>query len=82
MRGNRDGGCDGRDSRRMNDCCDGRNSGRMNDCGCEEEHNHDHDDCGCSANNRESCEVPGMIPPPWQEYPAFPRRDRNDGCNG
>lgn len=30
---------------------------------------------------RECCDVPGMIPSPWQEYPKFPRRDNGEECD-
>lgn len=28
------------------------------------------------------CDGPGMVPPPWKEYPSMPRRDmeRDDDC--
>lgn len=56
--------------------CD-RDRGRGEPCGrdCDR-------DCGCAQDDRESCDVPGMIPPPWQEYPKFPRRDRGEDCEG
>lgn len=34
-----------------------------------------------------ACDGPGMVPPPWQDYPPMPRRDmgcdddRDCGCN-
>lgn len=58
-------------------------------CGCREER-HDHDGCGCREERRDhdgcDCrendgrEMQGMIPPPWQEYPRFPRRDGGGDC--
>ncbi len=58
-------------------------------CGCREER-HDHDGCGCREEKRDhdgcDCrendgrEMQGMIPPPWQEYPRFPRRDGGGDC--
>lgn len=50
-------------------------------CGCEEDHHehHEHGDCGCMERENDG---PGMIPPPWQDYPRFPRRDRGDECDG
>lgn len=86
--GRRSCGCDhvdercgsGRERGAMPGCCDRRDSGRRNDCGCEEERRHEHEDCGCAADARESCEVPGMIPPPWQEYPRFSHRQDKDDC--
>ncbi len=78
-RGRRDGCCgNGRDVRGLP--CDRGTPGRGRDCGCMEEHRHEHDDCGCAADVRESCEVPGMIPPPWQEYPGFHHRDGGEDC--
>lgn len=47
---------------------------------CREEERRDRDDCGCSQRGNDGCEGPGMIPPPWQEYPRFPHRDKNDDC--
>lgn len=55
---------------------------RHGDCGCKEERpGRDECDCGCPKKEHESCDVPGMIPPPWQEYPAFPRRDNREDCD-
>lgn len=68
----------GRGRGTMPGCCDRRDSDRRG--GCEEEHHHKHEDCGCAADSRESCGVPGMIPPPWQEYPGFSHRDDRDDC--
>ncbi len=37
----------------------------------------------CAKEEREcGCDSPssGMIPPPWQDYPKFPRRDEDCGC--
>lgn len=57
---------------------------RPDECCCEEE-KHSRDNCGCEKEERErereSCEVQGMIPPPWQEYPGFPRRESRSDEN-
>ncbi len=39
--------------------------------------------CGCAREEREcGCDAPssGIIPPPWQDYPRFPRRDNGEDC--
>ncbi|MCI9436679.1 MAG: hypothetical protein HFH85_05835 [Lachnospiraceae bacterium] len=59
-------------------CCERECDQRCESC-CEEKP-HDHDDCGCGQRGNDNCEGPGMIPPPWQEYPRFPRRDRDEDC--
>lgn len=84
-RGDRDRDCDRGDSCRGDrgrDCdrresCGRERENRQDDCCCEER-----SACGCAQDERESCDVPGMIPPPWQEYPRFPRRDRGEDCEG
>lgn len=76
------------DCRRASNCCGKEpirplSDRKQDDCGCEEESHSPHDnDCGCESNERERecCDVSGMVPPPWQEYPSFPRRDnKNEG---
>lgn len=80
----------GRDMGRQAECCECKEEGRG--CGCEEERrghgscgceedNHDHGGCSCMERENTS-DGPGMIPPPWQEYPKFPRRDRGEECDG
>ncbi len=59
-----------------NDGCGGRDDGRERPC-CEPE------PCGCAREEREcGCDAPssGIIPPPWQDYPRFPRRDNGEDC--
>lgn len=87
-------GCGGQNCGRMGNmrncgCREEEQRQEDGDCGCEESHDHHHhhhhheqeeEGCGCERNERESCDVPGMIPPPWQEYPSFPRRDNQDNC--
>ncbi len=61
-----------RPNRRPDDCCceEERAPRRDNDCCCEQkEREHEH----------ERCDVSGMVPPPWQEYPGLPRRDNMNG---
>ena len=83
-------GCGCREERHDHDgcgCCEERRD--HDGCGCREER-HDHDGCGCREERRDhdgcDCrendgrEMQGMIPPPWQEYPRFPRRDGGGDC--
>lgn len=54
-------------------------------CGCEENRPcREPEPCGCEENRPcrepEPCDNPGMIPPPWQEYPKFPRRNGCEDC--
>nr|WP_300835451.1 hypothetical protein [uncultured Acetatifactor sp.] len=71
-------GCGARDGRRERPCCEpyddgcGRERPRCEPCddGCGREER----DCGCDAPSS------GMIPPPWQDYPKFPRRDNGEDC--
>lgn len=44
---------------------------RRNDCGCNEQEA----DCGRAEESRDCCDIPTMIPQPWQEYA---RRDADD----
>lgn len=77
----REGQCCGRTEERGNcGCREERRHCKEEGCGCEDRHSHE-EDCGCERRERESCAVPGMIPPPWQEYPGFPRRDEKDDCD-
>ncbi len=78
---------DRRDGNRMQEdcgCMEGRNSNEGRNSmeerrSREEKHAHENSDCGCE-NEMENRETRGIIPPPWQEYPGFPRRDgKNDG---
>ena len=51
-------------------------------CGCEPERPCPKPEpCGCAREERE-CDAPssGLIPPPWQDYPKFPHRDEECGC--
>lgn len=67
-------------------CREERRRNREDDCGCQRErHHHKEEDCDCQEERnrcgceaRESCDVPGMVPPPWQDYPPFPRRDNRE----
>ena len=69
-------GC--REERHDHDGCGCREERHDHDgCGCREERR-DHDGCGCRENDGR--EMQGMIPPPWQEYPRFPRRDGGGDC--
>lgn len=81
------------DCRRMNGCqrdmtpgcreekrCEREREMRRDDCCEEERHDYDREGCGCAQRGNDGCEGPGMIPPPWQEYPRFPRRDKEEGC--
>lgn len=59
--------------------------GRPGPCGCEEEkpcceERERECDCECDRSGAGDCGGPGMIPPPWQDYPKFPRRDGEDCC--
>ena len=63
---------------RGENCCERERDKRSDSC--REEERHDHDDCGCAQRGNDDCEGPGMIPPPWQEYPRFPRRDKDNDC--
>lgn len=50
-------------------------------CGCEERRPcREPEPCRCDEREREGCDSPGMIPPPWQEYPKFPRRNDCEDC--
>lgn len=33
-----------------------------------------------SAEENNSCDIPGMIPPPWKEYTGFSGRTSQDDC--
>ena len=67
---------------------EGRECGRQKECCCQEERPcceeerpcREADECGCGREDRDGREAPGMIPPPWQEYPRFPRRDGGEDC--
>lgn len=63
---------------RESNCCDRR----PDPCDCERERPcREPEPCGCAREERD-CDAPssGLIPPPWQDYPRFPRRDNGDGC--
>lgn len=69
--------------------CDRREPGctdpcrRQEECCCEEKRPcREAEGCGCAREERDGCDSPGMIPPPWQEYPKFPRRDCDADCEG
>ena len=54
---------------------------RPEPCGCEEERPcRKEERCGCMDGERSGGDGPGLIPPPWQEYPQFPRRDNRENC--
>lgn len=78
-RGARRESCDGRNSGFGNP--DRRNHGRRPDgCGCEKVPPvRESSDCGCGQNDRED-NGPGLIPPPWQDYPKFSHHDNCDDC--
>ncbi len=77
--------CCGRENRRDRGMCGRGPDRRPEECGCAEEkpscENRDRD-CDCERNERErereNCDVSGMVPPPWQEYPGLSRRDNRD----
>lgn len=59
------------------DCCR-----KPEPCGCEQERPcQEPAPCGCAREERE-CEgtSSAIIPPPWQDYPKFPRRDNGECC--
>ncbi len=71
------GGCGCEDVRNDRGGCEEERRG----CGCgREEDRHDHDGCGCTERENNS-DSSGMIPPPWQDYPRFPRRDNGNECD-
>lgn len=53
------------------------------ECGRQPRPDREDEGCGCGGSRKENehCDMPGMIPPPWQEYPGFPRRDEGCGCD-
>ena len=88
-RGNRmDGCCDGRD--RADRGCGDRDHDRHHEsrhsepcCREQERPCPEPEPCGCAREERAcDCDGPssGIIPPPWQEYPRFPRRDNGENC--
>ena len=55
-----------------------------NDCGCAREAAREavrdakeamRDAREAIRDAKEQCDTPGMVPPPWQDYPPMPRRD-------
>lgn len=81
---NRECGC--RNSRGHS--CRRESEGRNNEGrGCEpvmpfrDHHERMSEDCGCGQPDDKNCDGPGMIPPPWQEYPQFPRRGGGETCD-
>lgn len=81
-RGSREGcGCEGRGAfvRRKEN---GRDERRCPCRGSQERRSDDRDGgCSCGQPESQSCDGSGMIPPPWQEYPQFPRRNGGEDCD-
>ncbi len=72
-----------REEGRREDCrredCRREERREKEECGCREPRR-EGGDCGGPRHEKERCDSPGMIPPPWQEYPGFPHRDDRCGC--
>lgn len=85
-------GCGGRNTGRCgcgndNDCGCGCNNQRR-ECACAREAVREakedvrealRDVREAKEREQAVCDGPGMVPPPWQDYPPMPRRDR--GCD-
>lgn len=90
-------GCEGREGRGNDCGCREEREDRSNDCGCARETAREavrdakeamrdakeavRDAREAVRDAREQCDSPGMVPPPWQDYPPMPRRDgRHEDC--